>query len=201
MIVGPSFVWLHFPKCAGMATTAALRRLYDGKPGYAFDPHHPMQHDSIAKRIESVPDFAVGDRRIICNFRRLPFWIISRVRYEQTVAPHHHVATREMILAGQVFENDGSVNTAEAYARHYTAAGVDRWIRSEYLADDFAAAFGVRADITRENVTPPEIDDVRFHLAWDEIAALYDICPTWATIERKLYGCLFHEIAIDDLDE
>ncbi len=183
---------MHFPKCAGSATEAALRRLYLGKPGYTFDQPAPAWHENVAQRMKRVPGFAPGDRTIICNFRRLPSWIISRVRYEQSQPPHH-AAPREMFLSGRFFENDGSINTAEGYVKHYMAA--NKWIRAEHLAEDFEKAFGVSAPIERVNETSPEVSDVRFHLSRDDIVRLYEICPTWAALERKLYGSLAVEEA------
>ena len=192
MIEGPDFIWMHFPKCAGSATEAALRQLFSGKLGYRFDRPHPLWHENIAQREERDPGFTVGGRRIICNFRRLPSWIISRVRYGQSLARSLPTVPRDMILSGKFFEDDGTLNTAERYVAHYSP-GVGMWIRAESLVDDFEAAFGVRTAIGRVNETPAEIADVRFDLSVDDVSHLYHACPTWAALERRLYGHLLHE--------
>jgi hypothetical protein len=194
MIEGISFIWLHFPKCAGTATEAALRKLYFGLPGYRFDeidPANVIWHETIAQRINRDPSFIPGQRMVVCNFRRLPFWIISRVRFEES-RPPHHAATREMMLSGRFFKNTGEINHADNHVRLY-GDEVHTWIRTECLSEDFARAFGVRGDLQRANETigPP---DVRFRLSEADIERLYEACPLWADLERKLYGSLLHEI-------
>jgi hypothetical protein len=84
MIIGPDFVWLHFPKCAGTFTENIIRRLDANSGKIAFDPIDPAEiiwHQNVVER-ENITGEKLRDKVIISNFRRLPFWIISRIQFE-----------------------------------------------------------------------------------------------------------------------
>jgi len=75
---------------------------------------------------------------------------------------------------------------------------VDRWLRAESLADDllaFLAELGLRGPEVREAVTsvgPGQRGLVRSSARFtdEQIGRLYELNPTWASIERRVYGGL-----------
>ena len=203
MIVGPDFIWLHFPKCAGHAVESALRRGLRGRRDVVFDRrwphHHPGWHESVADREQHVDGFARHDRTVISGFRRLPHWMLSRVHFE-AARPPHHVPTRDMLRRGEFLHQNGKIGVADHQARHF-AGSVDRWIRTEHLAEDFERHFsdilGARAKLAMSrvnkvvNAAPLNyIKALEFHFTPDDLETLYAANPVWANIERELYGDL-----------
>lgn len=191
MIVGPDFVWLHFPKCAGTSVEKALAALYGNKPGYQFDEVGPtaqmIWHDTIAQRMKLDPSFDVGGRKIVACFRRLPTWILSRVHYEAAREPFHK-ATRDMIVSGRFYENDGFVNHADYYAGIYNTPPVDFWIRTERAAEDLARVLDLPLDTIAALMPHENRTEHSDQLSDDEIDRLYAACPKWAELEKRIYG-------------
>lgn len=201
MIVGRAFVWVHFPKTGGHTVAAAIRAA--AGPGEALTADRPgaddhRWHDSVADRLGTERSFDPRGKVVISGIRRLPWWILSRVHYE-AARPPHRCASRAMILRGEYFEQDGSVNRADAHVARLGSHPVDRWVRLEHLADDFVAQFesvlgpGVRraARKLRKVVNPTALDYVKaldFHFTAEELAGLYAANPLWAEMERRVYG-------------
>ena len=130
MIVSDKFVWLHFPKCAGHAVEQALRSVLRSAPDVAFDRPGDDSinwHDTLEDRRRRDPGLALHERTVICGFRRLPHWMLSRVHYEASRPPYHCV-TRAMLCRGEFFHQNGQVGKADAYIKHYGASKVDRWM-------------------------------------------------------------------------
>ena len=201
MIVGRRFIWLHLPKTAGHAVEAAIRCAIVAGDGCEFDPpDFEGWHDSIPARRARDPAFACDGKVVLAGFRRLPWWILSRVHYEAS-RPPFRVATREMLCKGQFFERDGDVFSADDYARGFVASRVNRWLRMEHLADDFLAnfcdLFGERVRLgqrrLRRIINRTAVDyikSVEFYFTGPELERLYEANPVWASIERSLYGDL-----------
>lgn len=171
MIVGPDFVWLHFPKCAGTTLDLALRDLLAGRPGIQFDRIDEQSgrwHHSIAERRAEDSRFNVAGKKIICCIRRLPSWLISRTMFEMS-RNEHLIPSRDMIAEGRFFAGIGNaVNQADEYVGLYYP-DVHQWLRTEYLASDVARAFGLDvADVSaalerhRSRVTPTYIKRTEF---------------------------------------
>jgi len=199
MIIGEDFIWIHFPKCAGTFTERLLRKHYGGDPEMTFDPLEPgkkIWHDSVLKR-EKTTGIDLSRKMVICNIRRLPYWIISRVKYEE--ARSGHLATREMYKGGLVYEQDGSVYKANRLINFYTLRKVDYWIRVEYLAEDFYRCFGRYLDVV-SRISGDEFStiinstggDARLDTWFGEgdLERLYSSNPIWAQLEMELYGNL-----------
>lgn len=191
MIIGPDFIWLHLPKCAGTSVEKAIAALYAGRPGYQFDevgPAAPMiWHDTIDQRTKRNPSFSVGNRKIIACIRRLPAWILSRVHFESRRAPYHR-ATRDMIVEGRFYEQSGFVNHADYYISLYNSPDVDCWIRTEHLAEDLASALGISVETVSEHLSHENSSAHSDELMPEEIECLYDSCPKWAALEERVYG-------------
>ena len=191
MIVDSDFIWLHFPKCAGTATERALRRL---TPDAKFDSGDRKQHDGVRERQTVDPSFHVGSRKIICGFRRLPHWMLSRVHFEAARGARY-VATRQMLVAGQFFRETGEVRDADYNARRYSVPHVDAWVRVECIAEDLAKALEidvqqVQSALQRQNQTPKYLKNLEFWFTPDELRSLYHSNPAWSAIERQVYGSL-----------
>ena len=202
MIQGRDFIWQHLPKCAGHTIEMALRAGLIGRPDIKFDPRFPEYvgwHDGVRSRAWRDPAFNPQGKTVISGFRRLPHWLLSRVHYEAS-RPPHHCATRDMVREGRYFEQSGEIVAADTLLQHYVCPeNPQRWIRVEHLAADFREAFsgvlGPRMPAAEWQVrrvrNPTRIrylEAVEFHFTNEDLAALYDANPVWASLERKLYG-------------
>ena len=196
MIIGPNFVWLHLPKTGATSTEAFLRKKFVDQLDVHADEYNPERiiwHQSITQRIAEDPSFSVDGRRVICGFRRLPAWIISRVCYEAHRSPHH-LASREMIETGHFFENDGKINSGDTYLREYRYPRVDNWLRCEHLAEDISEVFNLSFEDVQRNLQlknqTVKISKTLFWLTVGELKRLYESNPLWAELEKELYGDL-----------
>ncbi|MBN8994957.1 MAG: hypothetical protein J0H63_09350 [Rhizobiales bacterium] len=200
MIIGPDFVWLHLPKAAGTETEAVLRGAAGNDKRIAFDPidlDNVIWHHSIRERMDYDPRFRPAGRRILCNLRRLPFWVISWTEFCYRLFPHNK-PTREMFVAGRLFEWDGSISVPDDYARKYNTPEVDTWIRSEFLAKDlareFAGWFGWRRSpkdfMAQRNKGTAIRFDIGFYFTPAELKDLYRRNPLWSALEESVYGDL-----------
>jgi glycosyltransferase involved in cell wall biosynthesis len=207
MIVGPRFIWLHFPKCAGSTVELALRRLAAGREDVSCDPvittsdlRQVTWHQNLRQRRERDRSLATEGKEIIANFRRLPDWILSRTHFAAQLLPDA-VPTRQMLTAGRFYEADGSVKSADEELELYREEPVARWIRAEHLIEDFEQAFGAHFDLSsgvhreilkgRVNAADNYIRDIGFHFTSKELERLYLLNPAWAALESKLYGDIF----------
>ena len=201
MIVGAKFIWLHVPKTAGHAVDQALQASIGETRDIHFDPPgQPGWHDSLVDRAGRDPGFAVGSRIVIAGFRRLPHWVLSRIHYEAGRAPYL-TASRAMLTRGEFFQRNGDVSSAEAQLLHY-GDRIDRWVRSEHLAQDFLAGFEdvlgsrvaaaalrkLRRIVNRSQLN--YVRDLSFYFSPKDLADLYAANPRWAELERQLYGDL-----------
>lgn len=216
MIYNDQFVWLHFPKCAGTKIEQLFGRYFADEPGLVQDPVGSRQdpttawHDSIALREGRDPDFSLGDRVIVCSFRRLPAWLESRYRFE--LRRHPGLDHRpERLLQGRFLEADGSLSHADNYAIKFLPPELldqasIRFVRVENFAADFKSAFGDFLDVSRipeaeygrkvnrsrgllskllsrrDTRLPDQIHDRLY------AGEAYAACPLWQRIERLAYG-------------
>lgn len=200
MIVGDSFIWLHFPKCAGVAFEAGLRGKLGHRSDIHFDERNPdnaIWHHNLAARAAYDPSFDPAGRTVFGCFRRLPSWLLSRTFFEMKRNPHlEH--TREMLTSGEFYIKGGGTRTPDQVIGLF-ADDVHHWMRSERLEEDFRTSMApLLPDIRdtdeplfpRRNATSKIDRNVRFYFTPAEIARLYDAAPLWAQIEEKVYGSL-----------
>lgn len=202
MIIAPDWIWMHFPKCAGSATERTLRAAFAEDPEVQLDESHPViSHDNLAQRAQRDPGFSAEGRVVICNIRRLPHWLLSRVHFGATV-PSPHIATRDLIERGafiQDIRGEPVVRTADFVAGRYAKPRVDHWIRSEHLEEDLGRTFGALGHSltfpeTRVNVTRIDyIREVDFWFTREQLERLYACNPIWSEVERKVYGATLAE--------
>jgi hypothetical protein len=105
-----------------------------------------------------------------------------------------------MLCRGQFYEQNGEIQSADRYVKHYGASPVDRWLRTEHLAEDFQRCFGdilgsqlARAAVGKlaKMVNGTRLNYVRrldFYFTPAELDGLYDANPAWAELEASLYG-------------
>ncbi|MCI2395569.1 hypothetical protein [Aliiroseovarius sediminis] len=198
MIIGPDFIWLHVPKCAGTAVERALRGTFRGRKDIHFDrvtgKHPAIWHHNIPQRLKHDADFDPSGKRILAGIRRLPKWLLSRVHYEVARSPDQ-VPTREMLAKGAFFTRTGSVLQADSVLRRFNTPPVDRWIRDDHLEQDLCEALRINEiKVPRVNETSLKyIKDISFWFTPAELKSLYEANPEWAEIEKRLYGSLLEE--------
>lgn len=200
MIVAPEWIWLHMPKCAGSETQRILRWYFAKTDRIRFDPvgpgHPVIWHHTLRKRSEYDPDFAVNGRRVFCNIRRLPSWILSRVHFEVQRSGHRAIVTRKELLAG-MFRNPPEpsgaagklVKADEIMARFKD--GVTDWIRTENLEEDLLKSFGLTISPEKANINRNRfnyIRPVKFWFTPSELDKLYEVNPIWRDLEARVYG-------------
>lgn len=200
MIVAPEWLWLHMPKCAGSETEQILRKCFLQDDRVRFDPVGPgypiIWHHTLKKRSEFDPDFSVNGRRVFCNIRRLPSWILSRIHFEVQRSGHRAIVTREELLAG-MFRNPpepsgatGKLIKADEILRRFKE-GVTDWIRTENLEADLHDSFGISVRSERAGSNQNRFQYIRAIKFWFtplELEGLYKDNPVWRDLEIKVYG-------------
>ena len=197
MIIGKDFVWLHFPKCAGTSTEFLLRKAIPPALEVQFDPIDPANviwHHDIEQR-EKYLGNSLSGKDVICNFRRLPNWIISRIRYEQRRTGQ--IVLKEVYCKGNFFEQNGFENHADNYVRKYTKKEVTYWLRVEYLQEDFVNVFSKYFNLDNSYIAESFLKkknssdwdgDIYKWFEKDDLKTLYSSCPRWAALELEIFG-------------
>lgn len=207
MIWNEHFVWLHFPKCAGTKTEEIFRNYYSDRSDIHQDVVDPVLdpsiswHDSLSQRIRTSADFRFDNQVVICNFRQLVPWLISRYNYEVTRSPHlpHDP---EALLEGKFLENSGVPSSADDVALLYLPEEIVfspaiRIVRNEYFKQDFISAFSpfIDTDIIPDVVFAEKSNASENHLPANIIDKLYwqydqvlESCPHWRRIEKLFYS-------------
>jgi hypothetical protein len=183
MVIGETFVWAHFPKAAGDATLE-LFRLFPEVIVSADDTASPTKHT----RFPEVAD-RLGDKLLVMNIRPLPAWLLSFAH--QMAKQTGRDRTPETIKAIMAtVEPDGKLRAFCGNGR-FT---IDRWFRTEQLADDFLAFISTVTEVpprSRKKVQRARRrNEQRYDRgldAWftpDAIEQLYEQNPFWASVER-----------------
>jgi len=205
MIYSEDFVWLHFPKCAGVKIESIFKAYYSSNRNIFQDTVDPRidpsgtWHDSITDREKRDPSFTLGNRTIICSFRRLPYWLESRYSFEVQRSPDLNHQP-ELLLEGKFLEQSGLENHADFYAKKYIpdrilGSSKLRFIRTEHFESDFMRIFGEFLDVkiipssefskrinTSQSALPDKIKEQL--LQQQEV---YAKCPYWKKVEDIAY--------------
>jgi hypothetical protein len=205
MIYSDDFVWLHFPKCAGVKIEQLFEKYFSNENQIVQDIIDPALfkkiswHDSVADREARDPSFSLGERIVICSFRKLPSWLISRYSFEYHRSPNLNHRP-ELLIEGRFLEQGGSLNHADNYVRKYLPEKILnsdklRFIRTEYFEHDFKLVFGEFLDISvipdweyqkKVNVSRLVVPEViRNELIESE--EVYTHCPYWKLVEGFFY--------------
>jgi hypothetical protein len=191
MVIGERFAWAHLPKTGGDAT----RRMLLSVPGLASfgDPA-----DSNDKHL---PFFArereIEGKLLVMNIRRLPAWTLSAAHHRAA----HGVHPEYVPLALESAEEMISKTDADDLLRWMTDHGrlrVGRWLRAEALEQDVLALLEVLGALTPEaraavgsvgRVNVGSYDhELESQFTDAQIDRLYSLNPSWARVERELYG-------------
>lgn len=206
MIYNDKFVWLHFPKCAGTKIEALFSKYFSEETELFQDPvglkNDPTiaWHDSISKREKRDPKFELGERTVICSFRKLPSWLISRYNYGRTVNPDLPVHY-ELLLEGKFLRENGVEAHADNLIKNFLPevilkSGKVRFVRTEFFESDFKSIFGDYLDLSRipdweykQNVNTSKSSlplNIKEELH-DTKRKIYQKCPYWQEVEKIAY--------------
>ena len=183
MVIGERFVWAHFPKAAGDATLG-LFRVFPEVIVRADDVESADKHACFP----AVEDELV-DRLLVMNIRPLPEWVVSYAYHvgKQSGRGRDPETIRQIM---REVEPDGKLQGFCGNGR-FT---VDRWIRTDHLADDFLEFIATVTEVSRRAHRRVQragrANVARYDHDWDawytpeDIDRLYAANPFWASIER-----------------
>lgn len=159
---------------------------------HADDSSGNAKHDAFAAR-----EAEVSGKLLVLNIRRLPSWSLSFAQHHARDGVHPRYEPMPLPTAAELAER----TLPDAMLRHFTANGrfrVDRWLRTEHLAEDFLELVAALADVPedlRAQVheigminTIPYDHDVAHWFSDAQIATMYERNPVWASIEQRVYG-------------
>ena len=192
-MLGERFAWAHLPKAGGDATRAMLCAV-PGLVQFADPPDSNDKHMPFFGREREI-----AGKLLVMNIRRLPAWALS--------GAHHRAAHGEYpdYIAQPLQAPDEIAGSTDAddLLRWMTDHGrfeVDRWLRAESLADDLLALLAElgrdgpevrQAVLSVGRVNEGDYDQGEANaLTGEQVRRLYELNPTWAAIERRVYGSL-----------
>tara|TARA_Y100000385_G_C13021459_1_gene606378 strand:- start:563 stop:1189 length:627 start_codon:yes stop_codon:yes gene_type:complete len=207
MIYNDDFVWLHFPKCAGIKIEVLFENYFSSDLSIKQDlfqiEKDPTMawHDSIADREKRDPNFKLGKRVIICCVRRLPAWLISRYFYEKNKSPHLDYSP-ELLQQAKFPESNGYLNNADFYINKYLPKEILEgnnkvlFIRIESFENDFKHVFAQFINIS--NIPDEEFNkklnvskktnSIELYEKLKVNKTLYTYTPSWKRMEELAYG-------------
>ena len=193
MVIGERFAWGHLQKTAGDATLG-LFGLFPDLVVFADPRNTEAKHASFADREDQIEG-----KLLISNIRRLPAWTVSWAQHRARLARRPDGSPVPMNSPEQMVR----VPRADRCLGALTAQGrfrVDRWLRMEHLADDFADLVSTLVELdgeTRRRIAEfPDVNALRYDhdpSHWftpERVRRLYENNPLWAAAERAAYGYL-----------
>jgi hypothetical protein len=191
MIIGNKFAWGHLPKTGGDATLT-LFQLFPELIVYADGMRSNAKHSTFAAR-----DSDIKGKLLFLNIRKLPFWMLSRTKHRSRYGTYPDYQPRPMLSAAEMAKS----NAADQVMSQFLGGGryeVDRWIRAEYLKEDFLSCLEDLTDIPedkRQKVRRvPMVNAMRYDhdisqwFTQNQIQSMYDNNPLWASLEQKVYS-------------
>ncbi len=193
MVISERFAWAHLPKTGGDATHEMLCAI----PGLV------RFADLLDSNDKHMPFFGreqeIAGKLLVMNIRRLPAWTLSGAHHRAAFGEYPDYTPQRLQTPGEMT----SSTDADDLLRWMTDHGrfeVDRWLRAEALADDllaFLAELGIDGPEVRESVRAVgrvnegsyDHDGAR-RFTDEQVRRLYERNPTWAAIERRVYGGL-----------
>ena len=193
MVIGERFAWAHLPKTGGMATERMFG-LFPALVVYADPDDTDEKHATFRARRRML-----DGKLLAMNLRRLPFWVLSRAQYvsREGIWPDY-----DPIPFPPVAELAES-SFPDSRIHLYTDDGrfsIERWLRTESLAEDFLRFASEFTDVTAEQrdavlglgqVNAQEYDHrLEEWFTANQVRRMYERNPAWAAIEEELYGGL-----------
>ena len=156
------------------------------------DPAHTVeQHTSFEDRAEQL----AGKQRVL-NIRRLPSWMLSFHVWKSMRGLLPDFALSPMLSPHQIADSD----VADAFLARYRPpqGGIDVWLRTDRLIDDFLAFVSQRIEVTDEQREAahalPRVNELAYDKQIDHwftsahVRLMYLRNPMWATVEMAVYG-------------
>lgn len=194
MVIGERFAWAHLPKTGGTATLE-LFLLFPELIASADVDEGNAKHATFGERAQEV-----AGKTLVMNLRRLPFWVLSRAQHVARWGVHPKYEPIPMASSEELSESGFPDNRLALYTAG-TRFQVDRWLRMEYLVDDFLEFVSELTDVTdtqRQRVSQLPIMNAHDYdheignwFTPEQIARMYQSNPVWAAVEERLYGDLF----------
>jgi hypothetical protein len=191
MVIGRDFAWGHLPKTGGDATLA-LFRLFPHLIVHADDYTASDKHTYFRDRENEV-----FGKVLVLNIRSLPSWILSEAQHRAKCGLFPDYKPLPMLSADQMAERRHADNLLQAFTDNGRFQ-IDRWLRMEYLTQDFAKLITDFTELPREmklrivaigriNGMNYDHDVFRWFTA-DQIHRMYEMNPLWASVEKEVYG-------------
>lgn len=218
MVIGKEYVWGHLGKTGGNTT----HKMFGLVPQLVLraDPIHGnpwqwLKHETFTQRETRFNLDLTHKRKRILNIRRLPNFMLSSLHHR---AKHERIpfSKRDLVYGTLKFldykfkdgacSNTGKIleRTPDMVLQHMMGERVDYWFRLESLPADFIQImqqFGNISDAQKKAIHELQAENVnaydrslKFWLTRREMIHLYDACPGWASVEKKVYGNLLYEI-------
>jgi hypothetical protein len=193
VVIGEHFAWAHLQKTAGDATLLMFR-LFPNLIVHADPRNVQDKHATFAERAS-----AVEGKILACNIRRLPDWALSFSQHHARYGQRPDGSPLPMNSPHRMVE----IAHADSRLSRITDSGrfrVDRWIRMEHLAEDFATFLSEFTELTdgdRERIAASrrvnEIHydhDIGHWFTPAQVRKMYANNPLWAALEEQVYGDL-----------
>jgi hypothetical protein len=198
VVITEQFAWAHLPKTGGDATRAMLCSV-PGLVRFADPPESNDKHTPFFGREDQI-----AGKLLVMNIRRLPAWTLSGAQHKAAHGVYPDYRPQPL----QTPDEMTSTTEADDLLRWMTDHGrfeVDRWLRVEALEADLLALLselGIEAPEARRGVLAVgrvnegsyEHDEAGAFSA-EQLRRLYECNPTWARIERWVYGGLMSDSA------
>ena len=194
MVIGEGFAWGHLEKTGGDATVDLFLAVPE-LVRFADPPSSAEKHTLFPSRAADI-----RGKVLALNIRRLPAWLLSRALHEARYGVYPDYEPLPMRSPQQMAESsDGDQRLSDFTGNQELA--IDRWLRTEFLADDFLAFISEFTEVPeakqreiRELASvrrgTPLLYDHRVD-QWftpEQIRTMYEHNPVWAAVERQLYG-------------
>jgi hypothetical protein len=191
VVITEQFAWAHLPKTGGDATHAMLCAV-PGLVRFADPPESNDKHMPFFGREDEI-----AGKLLAMNIRRLPQWTLSGAHHKAAHGVYPDYRPQPL----QTPDEMTSTTEADDLLRWMTDHGrfeVDRWLRAEALEDDLLALLselGIQTPEVRRHVTAVgRVNEGSYErelasaFTAEQVRRLYALNPTWAGIERRVYG-------------
>ena len=194
MVIGERFAWGHLEKTGGDATVELFLTLPE-LVRFADPPSTEEKHTAFPDRAQEV-----RGRVLALNIRRLPSWVLSRTLHRARYGEYPDYEPLPMMSPRQMAESSDADQRLLEFTGN-RALTIDRWLRTEFLADDFLAFVSEFTEVSeakqreilelgsrRLGTTLPYDHRIDQWFTGDQIQAMYERNPEWAAVEQRLYG-------------
>ena len=190
MVITEKFAWTHLPKAGGDATQKMLLAV-PGLVIYAAPSDSNDKHDPFGRHEQAIE----GKLRVM-NLRRLPSFALSLANHRKVSGAWPDFEPMPLPSAEEMAES----SEPDRMLRFMTDGPrwpVQRWLRTERLADDLAGLLdelGLLSRKARRGIrSVPKISkryDHRIERAFSDehLRRIYERNPEWAKVEAAVYG-------------